>query len=634
MRSATATALPARRRRRASGRASGPSVCTVCTSALLCAALGGALAGCGGAEQAGPPILRESASVTSAAANPVTVSPLPGTPDASAATQISFLGARGTRVARVRAVGSLSGAHAGALRAYSTGTGESFLPAQPFVPGETVTVTARVFPGGRGARVARTSFTIARQAPVLQKGFPVSRGDPDAVQHYETEPAITPSTVTITHPAAPGAAPGDLLLAPYQSAGSPGPMIADQRGGLIWFRPLAPGRAAANLAVQRYRGQNVLTWWQGRILQIGFGQGEDVVYDSSYRRIASIRAGNGYAADLHAFHLTPQGTAWLDAFDPVRANLRSVGGISGGVLSDSVIQEIDVPTGLVMWEWHALGHIPPSDSKNPVTKSSYPWDYVHLNSIDPGREGDLLLSFRNTWSVDDVDIHTGAFRWRIGGSRATLALPSAATFYWQHDAAFQPGGRISLFDNGSDPPKERQSRALLLAPDLRRHRVALVASLANPSRTLLASSQGNAQSLGRGAWLLGYGGLPNFTELDGGGRVLLDGTLGPDVQSYTARIADWHGHPLQPPAVRAGRSPDRRPRLLVSWNGATDVAAWRLELGPAEDRLTPVATAPRTGFQTAIEAARVVPGARLAAAQALGAHGRVLGTSAAVPLPG
>jgi hypothetical protein len=411
-------------------------------------------------------------------------------------------------------------------------------------------------------------------------------------------------------------------------------MIADQHGGLVWFMPLGGGRVAANLAVQRYRGRQVLTWWQGRTLQVGFGQGEHVIYDSSYRRVATIRAGNGYAADLHAFHLTAHGTAWVDAYDLVHADLSKVGGVSDGALSDSVIQEIDIATGLVMWEWHALGHIPASDSKNPVPKSTWPWDYVHLNSIDPGHEGDLLLSFRNTWSVDDVDIHSGGFRWRIGGARGTLALPRRAIFYWQHDAAFVPRGRISLFDNASTPPKERQSRALVLAPDVRRHRVALVASLANPNRTLLAASQGNAQLLAGGHWMLGYGGLPDFTELDSAGRVLLDGTLGPDVQSYTTRLAGWHGQPLQPPAVRAGRSANGGPRLAVSWNGATDVAAWRLELGPAPDRLAPAATVARTGFETVLAPAGPAPAqARFAAAQALGADGRVLGASATVGLP-
>ncbi len=62
---------------------------------------------------------------------PVAVSPEPGTPDASPSTQISFLGVGGNadpRVAPCTSSARSSGVHAGVLRAYSTGTGESFLP--------------------------------------------------------------------------------------------------------------------------------------------------------------------------------------------------------------------------------------------------------------------------------------------------------------------------------------------------------------------------------------------------------------------------------------------------------------------------------------------------------------------------
>ena len=197
------------------------------------------------------------------------------------------------------------------------------------------------------------------------------------------------------------------MLAPYQGQGTPGPMIVDQAGNLVWFHPLPAGQQATNLGVQEYEGRPVLTWWQGRILQLGFGEGEDVLYDSSYRLVATVRAGNGYQADLHEIRLTPQGTAWIDAFYPIHMNLSSVHGARAGVLNDSVVQEIDVKTGLVMWEWHALGHISAGESNNPPPPLSYPWDYAHVNSIDPGADGDVLLSARNTWALYDVDIHSG-----------------------------------------------------------------------------------------------------------------------------------------------------------------------------------------------------------------------------------
>src|SRR5258707_21602 len=80
---------------------------------------------------------------------------------------------------------------------------------------------------------------------------------------------------------------------------------------------------------------------------------------------------------------------------PIHMNLSGAHGSANGILIDGVIQEIDVKTGLVMWEWHALGNIPLSESNVAARASGYPWDYVHLNSADPGPAGDVLLSSRN-----------------------------------------------------------------------------------------------------------------------------------------------------------------------------------------------------------------------------------------------
>jgi hypothetical protein len=583
-----------------------------------------ALGACGSSGTAPLAVLDADASVTAAAANPVTVSPLPGTEDANSATQISFLGPLGTGVSSVRVRGSISGPHAGVLRAYSTRTGESFLPAHPFVPGESVTVSARVVLGGH-TRTARTSFVIAHQAPFGLKGFPLNQGDPNAIQHYATAPALTPSTLRITTPARAGTSPGYLLLAPYQGLGTPGPMIAEQNGQLVWFHPLRPGEVATNFEVQQWEGRPALTWWQGRVLELGFGQGEDVIYNSSYHQIGAVRAGNGLQADLHSSHLTPQGTAWVDAYDLIKMNLSGNGGSANGVLSDSVIQEVDVRTGLVMWEWHALGHIPLHDSKNPIQASGYPWDYVHVNSVDPGSAGDVLLSFRNTWSLEDVDIHSGGVHWRLGGIHSTFRLGTGVQFYWQHDAKFEPGGLISLFDNGSNPAQEKQSRGLLLAPSLHAHTVRLVAQFANPSQTLLASSQGNALSLPGGNWLLGYGGLPNFTEFDASGRVLLDGTLGRNVQSFRTMLSPWSGQAPGVPSIVAAPGSGTAATVKVSWNGATDVASWRLLAGASAATLSPVTTVARNGFETTISAP--VAGSYVAV-QALDGAGNVLAVSA------
>src|SRR5271168_846425 len=62
----------------------------------------------------------------------VTVSPMPGAADASPSTQISFLGVPAAALRDVSVVGSRSGRHRGALKAYSQGDGASFVPARPF----------------------------------------------------------------------------------------------------------------------------------------------------------------------------------------------------------------------------------------------------------------------------------------------------------------------------------------------------------------------------------------------------------------------------------------------------------------------------------------------------------------------
>ncbi|HWX74711.1 MAG TPA: arylsulfotransferase family protein [Solirubrobacteraceae bacterium] len=595
-------------------------------AAALAAAASLLAHGCGRSSPSAPAVLSGEAAIHAAEANPVTVSPLPGTRDASPGTQISFLGGPGTSVSGVSVRGSRSGAHAGVLLPYSTGTGESFLPRRPFIPGELVRASAAVG-SGAAARTAVTDFTVAEPAPVSQTQFRNQVGDPRAVAHFLSAPGVRPSTLTLVTPAQPAASSGYLFLAPYMGAGAHGPLIADQRGEPVWFHPLPAGVEAANFGVQPFLGRAELVWWQGRILQLGFGQGEDVIYDRSYRPLAVIRAGNGFQADLHVLRLTAQGTAWIDAFYPIHADLSTVGGERNGVLSDGVIQEIDIRTGLVMWEWHALGHVHASETHVHPPSGEYPWDYVHLNSLDPGPSEDVLLSARNTWALYDVDIHSGAVRWRLGGLHSSFKLAPSARFYWQHDGEFQPGGLVSVFDNGSDPPEEKQSRALLLRADPSSRTASVVAQFENPNRTLLSTSQGNALALAGGNWLIGYGGLPDMTEFSPSGQVLLDASLGKGTQNFATFLARWSANPGGRPAVALATSSAGGRSLAVSWNGATRVQAWRVLEGASPRSLKTVLTWPREGFETTL----ALPGrGPFVEVEALDQHGRTLGRSATI----
>ena len=567
-----------------------------------------------------------------APARALTISPLAGTPDASPHTQISFLGVEANEIRDVAVVGSRSGAHRGRLAPYASAHGASFVLTHELEEGEQVKVSALVGPAHRARRVT-DAFTVARLADYP---FPPPRlapaTKPGTVQSFQSQPQLHPPTVSVTL-RSQSESPGDVFTAPVAGYGQWGPMIFERDGALVWFKALAPGEAAMDLQVQRYEGQPVLVWWQGRIVsQLGVGFGVDEIYDASYRPVATVGAGNGYEADLHEIQLTPSGAAFITAYSLVRANLTSVGGSADGTLQDAIVQEVDVKTGLVMWEWHAYGHVALTDSYNEQpTSAATPWDFFHANSIslDPSGDENLLISSRNTWAGYEIDKHTGQILWRLGGKRTSFRMGPGTGTAWQHDIRWQPDGTISIFDDGDFPKVHSQSRAIRERIDWRTRTVSLVSRYVR-SPALLTGSQGNDQTLAAGAGggdsFVGWGEQPYFTEFGPDGQALFEAHLPFEDQSYRAYTYPWTGTPTSPPALAISPASGEAATVYASWNGATGVSSWRVLAGPSPAQLSPIANAPRSGFETAIG---VSSAAGDFAVQALGAGGQVLGTSSA-----
>ncbi len=599
-----------------------------CVAALLGLGL---LAGAAEASQTPPACVPAKLNVSAAlAGGRVTVSPGPESEDASTATQISLLGVPAAEIAGVRVVGSRSGSHAGSLRAYSQGDGASFVPEHPFDAGERVKVSATLEQAG-AATPFSWGFTVA--IPDVTHTAAVSTPPPPARGHeyqsFLSRPDLKPPAVSVTT-RAPGAASGDLFIAPYAGPGQYGPMILDESGRLLWFEPLAHQARAADFRVQQYEGRPVLTWWQDPITIGGHATAGLVIADSSYRTIATMRAGNGYQPDLHEFQITPQGTALVTVYNAIDCDLAGAGGPRDGALADSIMQEIDLRTGLVRFEWHSVDHVPLSDSHSSArtTSRTIPFDFFHINSIDVELDGSLLLDARNTWAAYDIDRATGQVRWSLGGKRSSFAMGPGTITAWQHDARQQPDGTISFFDNGATPRVHPQSRTIVVALDMQRKTATLVHRYEHPT-PIVAGSQGNMQALGDGSWLVGWGQSPYFSEFSGSGQLLLDGHMASGYTSYRAYRLAWQGQPTPPPALAARRSSHHGIEVLASWNGATAVAGWRVLEGASPASLQAVAQGSRNGFETAIPA----PGAgAYVAVQALDATGTVLGTSAAVAL--
>src|SRR5688500_1453514 len=152
---------------------------------------------------------------------------------------------------------------------------------------------------------------------------PVPSASAGKLQDFVTRPHLRPPKVRV-ETQAPGVAPGKVFVAPKAGPGDAGPMILDERGRLVWFHDLPGVRKAFDFRVQTFEGRPVLTWWQGRV-RSGHGFGEGVIVDRSYRRVATVRAGNAEPSDLHEFVLTPQGTALITVYERVPWDLRSVG---------------------------------------------------------------------------------------------------------------------------------------------------------------------------------------------------------------------------------------------------------------------------------------------------------------------
>jgi hypothetical protein len=554
---------------------------------------------------------------------PVDVSPAPGTDTADPHTQISFLGVAAGDIHVVSVTGTHSGRHSGRLEAYSQGDGASFMPATPFDPDEQVSVRA-VIGAPAGARAVSFAFSTDTPAPTATVAPYANPPAPAAdYQSFYTLPGVQAPILTVTVPDRdPGA--GDVFVTNGPGVGPYGPLIYTPQGQPIWVHQLTGGQTADDLSVQDYQGRPDLTFWQGKVLSWGFGQGEDVVMNSSYQPVATVTGGNGLKADLHDFQIEPRDVAYITAYNPVSCDLSSVGGSREDVITDTAVIEIDMATGLVRWEWHSLDHVRATDSETSPPKGS-PWDWFHLNSIDPQPNGNILISARNTWAAYELAAGSGDVLWRLGGLDSSFVMGPGTRTAWQHDARMLANGDVTMFDDGS--PGEYQSRAVRIALNLKSDRASLVSAFTHPAPPLLAASQGNMQTLADGNTVVGYGGVPEISEYAPDGSILFDAHLPYDLIFYRSFRHPWSGQPLAPPAVLASLNNVGETIVHMSWNGATDVSWWRVLAGGGPRSLVARTTIRAGGFE---DSTILRNGYADVAVAALDASGRVLGTSPAV----
>jgi hypothetical protein len=588
--------------------------------------IGGVGAGMAALAAGGVPIATAQVATATLAPGEVTVFPAHGTRTASPATEISFRGVSAVELGEVTVIGSQSGSHFGVLMPHAGDAGVSFVPDAPFWPGERVTVQT-VIPL---RATPRGSITFEVAVPAAPVATPVT-GEVDLPasppREFRSRLDLLPPAIEVTTPGA-GADEGLIFLGAKIENGQNGAMILDNEGELVWFAPLASEVAVSNdVRVQEYNGEPVLTMWEG-IAKQGTGFGHLVLRNQAYETIATVQAGNGYpGADQHECLLTPEGTALMVIYNPLKWDLSNDGGAVNGPVLDGVVQEVEIATGRVIFEWHSLDHVALDEAYGePSATPDEPWDYFHLNSIEPTDDGNFILSARHTHAIYKIERRTGRVLWRLNGKRSDFALGEGVEFAYQHDARLHTNGDLTLFDNASSDQADAgdvQSRGLVLALDEEAKQATLVRQYVHPT-AVLSVSQGNMQVLPNGNVFVGWGSAPVFSEFDPDGELVFNGRLPTGGTSYRAYRCPWAGMPIEPPALAAEPGLGSELTVYASWNGATEVATWEVVAGPGPGDLAPVGSGARTGFETAIT---VETAGTFVAVQALDGDGAIIGAS-------
>jgi hypothetical protein len=350
--------------------------------------------------------------------------------------------------------------------------------------------------------------------------------------------------VTVLTQAADGGN-GDIFITPEGCGYVGGPEIVSDTGKVIWFHAVPAGEFATDFRTQIYEGRPVLTWFQGKGLS-----GTDYIYNDRYQQIAEIRAGHGDFTDFHEFLITPWNTALILADSIGTANLTSIGGPADQKVFDGIVEEIDIRTGKVLFQWNSADHVPYRDSHQPLPGSAArPWDWFHINAVHLDTDGNLLIDSRYTWTTYKVNLHTGKIIWELGGKQSTFKLVAAPRqvldsageiFAFQHDPEAIGSGEYTLFDDESDGSSTLlpHSRVVTVKLDLTTRVATLVKSVDQPEG-LVAPAEGNAQTTGHGDLFVGWGTLPYISEFSPSGRLLFNAKLPAGVFTYRAYHLPW-----------------------------------------------------------------------------------------------
>ncbi|KAM0814665.1 putative ASST-domain-containing protein [Seiridium cardinale] len=431
---------------------------------------------------------------------------------------------------------------------------------------------------------------------------------------YRSRPDLAPPHLNITVATSSQVEQGYLFIAPYSGKfqGTPqsGPYIVDNSGDLVWSGYGDFGPTTANFQPARWNGQDVLFGYEGTLNPLkGHGHGHHKIVDQHYQTIHEVRSAGHYLSDMHEFNVVNEKTVLVGSYTPREIDLSPYGGDENQTwLIEYILQELDIGTGEILFEWHSLDHTSPQESTLPLgsqagsgDNSSTAWDYLHVNSITKGEDGHYLISARSASTLYKLNGTDGSVIWRLGGKSSDFALGPGVEFAFQHHARYFFGvlDTISFFDNSAGVG----SAGKIITLDFDKWTATLKQGF-YPPHPIFAFSQGSTQILPNGNALVNWGSADQITEFNSKGDVLFHAYLESGMrqqytQNYRAFRGNWTGISPETPAVATEQGEDRKTTVWVSWNGDTSTAVWRIWWSTALNLKSQ--DVPRQGFETRYE---------------------------------
>jgi len=398
---------------------------------------------------------------------------------------------------------------------------------------------------------------------------------------------------------------------------------------------------AQNLHVCEYKSAPHLCLFEGRSEQ-SWGQGRQLILDSSYQVVRAIDTVES-PSDMHEFNLIDNGRSLLTTAYTVEPIDLSSYGWSEGItyMLNGLFREVDVESGEIKFEWSALDHLEPVHSEHVLKRDhlyrSEPIDFIHLNSVDKYADGDYLVSARHTNCIYKISSQTGAIVWRLGGPQSDFEMDFVMARQHHarimHQSAAGNQTTISIFNNGEETYYKNTSSAMIVKLDETTMTATMVSRFVSEDPCFVPSQGSVVISPSSGNALVGWGWQGTITEHAPDGRIVWNATIGNmtnilHVASYRAYKSQWHATPRDKPRTWTyAKTAESNTVVHVSWNGATEVARWRVhgyDEDAPPDRFEAIGEADKAGFETACLTSRHV---QFAFAEALAFDGTSLANS-------